>query len=1068
MFYQMPNRLTFISLFLLLPVFLICQRDYKAELRPIADIDVLRLPPLNNSILKKQNQSKSQALRFAEQRAVNLTLKKNGTFQYLKNGKLVWRQRILSPNAYSINLGFTQFKLVEGVELYLYNSDESEMVGPFTSKDNDDHLQLWTPMIMGEEIVIELVGVEKAIKKSELILSSVNHDFLDIKNKSLSGSCNLDVVCGNEDGWGIVDEYRDIISSVGAYTLNGIDQCSGMLINNTAQDCKPYFITADHCEISPSNAQSVVVYWNFENQSCRQPFSFESGQVGNGLRNDFNTGAVLRASLDDSDFALIELDDPVDPRLNLFFSGWDITGELSDTSICIHHPGVEEKRISFDFESMVYESGNVQTPLVIVNDWDIGTTEPGSSGAPIFNSQKRFIGQLNGGLAACGNDEYDAFGYINYSWDANSLPSRSLKSWLDPLSKGIEVLDGIKCAFNLQLSSAEIEVCNETTDEVTIEIVPSEFFTGEITYSISEIPDELNASFLFDKGTKFDQNALTINGFQGLAEGEYSMAIEARDGNNSAEEVITFFISSSVPEPPIQSSPSNGAVDLLSSATLELRRSDIDDFEFEVALDKDFQTVVYQGISNERTFNVTNLKGNEEFFWRAKAINVCGASDWSTIFSFITAPSFCSRFYYDGAAVEIPANASEVIRTSIDINYPVKIQDVNVSNIKGTHSYLEDLVFSLSFNSVETTLTREVCGELDDFDFGFDDESILQQIECPPTNGKIYKPNDSLGNYIDQIAGGTWDLLIEDLADFDGGYLESWSMEVCFNSAEAAVIVPNDHIRSYCESQDIELSCFFDTNGEDSFTIDVTDRNGNTILNQFYINQNEPDQAFISIKTEDLLEESNIVQILLKNEDNGEILAFSQMILNNKGIQQEVIISSPTANQLYALDDDLSIEWDMVFNGESKMEIATDTFFQNIIYSQTVSQKNSLSLPAGIIDPGVYYVRITNTYDCGIVNSAVVKFRVDDDTHVTNNPLLSIKIYPNPSQGVFYIQIDDSFEQQTALALYDVTGRSYAPNLEYVSTGLVKMNLEDFNEGIYILKIRKEESTIQRKIYKMD
>ena len=38
-------------------------------------------------------------------------------------------------------------------------------------------------------------------------------------------------------------------------------------------------------------------------------------------------------------------------------------------------------------------------------DWDDGTTEPGSSGSPLFDQNHRVIGQLHGGYAACGNDE---------------------------------------------------------------------------------------------------------------------------------------------------------------------------------------------------------------------------------------------------------------------------------------------------------------------------------------------------------------------------------------------------------------------------------------------------------------------------------------------------------------------------------------------------------------------------------------------------------------------------------------------------------------------------------------
>ncbi len=40
------------------------------------------------------------------------------------------------------------------------------------------------------------------------------------------------------------------------------------MINNTAQDGRPLFLTADHCGIWLGNSASVVVYWNFESPNC--------------------------------------------------------------------------------------------------------------------------------------------------------------------------------------------------------------------------------------------------------------------------------------------------------------------------------------------------------------------------------------------------------------------------------------------------------------------------------------------------------------------------------------------------------------------------------------------------------------------------------------------------------------------------------------------------------------------------------------------------------------------------------------------------------------------------------
>jgi hypothetical protein len=415
----------------------------------------MALPALDNALLLEEElalREPGRAPHFAQTRKVNVRPTTQGTWTDNADGTTTWRLRVSSPNALSINLGFTEYWMPSGGELYLHTGkkDNWEVLGPYTPADNEVHNELWTPIVNGDEVIVEVTLPQAERNNLRLWLTHVNHDFEGFGNSlEKSGSCNLDVVCGAADGWEIVDKYRDIIRSVVTMTVSGNRNCSGALINNTQQDNRPYLLTAYHCGIRSGNASSLVVFYNYENSTCRQPNAAASGQSGNGSFLTFNTGAVLRAESEGSDMTLLELDDPINPAANAFLAGWDRTRTLpADTIVGIHHPDTDEKRISFTFQPTYYANGlssaaNPNGSYINITDWDIGTTEPGSSGSPLFDRFRRVRGQLFGGAAACGNNAFDNYGSINASWEGGGTSSTRLRDWLDPNNTGATAIDGL-------------------------------------------------------------------------------------------------------------------------------------------------------------------------------------------------------------------------------------------------------------------------------------------------------------------------------------------------------------------------------------------------------------------------------------------------------------------------------------------------------------------------------------------------------------------------------------------------------------------------------------------------
>ena len=449
---------------------------------------VILLPEINLENIALQDSindlDKTLPRRYGIVRDVTLDVKQQGTVTTLPNGDKVWLLGIKSPNALNLSVNFNNFNLPQGGRLYLYNGSQTDVSRTYTSNQNTPNKVLGSWFIEGDEIWVEYYQPSYSTQTAEIKISGVIHGYRmgevtryvqQSRGLNDSGDCNYDVNCpiGND-----FEEYKNTLKkAVALLNLGNGYLCSSVLVNTTSDEKKPYLLTANHClENSNPAYWSVRFNWMSPNPVCGEALNSDDIAA-----NFTMSGAQLRANNSLSDFVLVELYNPIPESWDVAFAGWDRTDELPLFEVGIHHPNGDIMKVCRDDTGAIPDEANGKQVWLIKgvsvgngDGWELGTTESGSSGSPLFNQNGRLIGQLYAGQAFCNgtqnNDDYDIYGRFAVSWDSGATPETRLKEWLDPTNTGAYTTETIKNILNTP----------DFEQEGTLQIYPNP--TSEVLY----------------------------------------------------------------------------------------------------------------------------------------------------------------------------------------------------------------------------------------------------------------------------------------------------------------------------------------------------------------------------------------------------------------------------------------------------------------------------------------------------------------------------------------------------------------------------------------------------------
>lgn len=446
------------------------------NLRSSSRATVIEMPAFDSTMIARvQENNFHKALQFAHPFEVDLSPSNCGQWTTNDDGSRLWQVTIQSNDASSINVIFDKYKLPKGGQIFIYNTEMTHIIGAFTEANNKASGTLPTLPVYGDEIVVEYQEPKSPEFEAEIHINQVNHDYTNIFNTLKTGVFGDSQECEKDVSCYIDDIYTKTSRSTVKLLIDGYEVMTGTLINNSREDGTPYVITAAHgFENHDYSADNTLFIFNYQVPQCYTDLE--------GTREQSIAGGTMLAyspkvSGEALDFALLEMSVTPPTAYLPYYAGWSRSESSPSSSFCIHHPEGDVKKISFDDNALAKQTLSFDNINYYPNghwnvlEWEVGTTEGGSSGSGLFNPSGQFIGGLTGGSASCSNSVNDYFYRFDLAWDSYPESNRQLAYWLDSDSSNVaemgpyESTEVINTARVSHINeSSEITVVNDETN----------------------------------------------------------------------------------------------------------------------------------------------------------------------------------------------------------------------------------------------------------------------------------------------------------------------------------------------------------------------------------------------------------------------------------------------------------------------------------------------------------------------------------------------------------------------------------------------------------------------------
>jgi subtilisin family serine protease len=287
--------------------------------------------------------------------------------------------------------------------------------------------------------------------------------------------------------------------------------------------------------------------------------------------------------------------------------------------------------------------GAVGANPALVNDLDLSVSHNGT----LYHGN-HFSGgwSTSGGAADAINNLENVYlkgvsGTVTVTVNARNIAGNGVPFNDDPTDQDFALVcsNCLYPDFRLFTTPALQSVCLPGDAAFDIDISALHGFDAPVTLSASSQPAGAAISFSANGNNAPYDSTMTISGAD-TAPGSYTIDLMGVAAGQTHSSQMQLTARAAAPGQPLLTNPENGSTNQQLQPHLRWSHiSGASSYRLQVALDEAFDDVVYSAdVTTTDHVLPTPLQSNEVYYWRVRAENVCGDSEYSEPFLFITHP----------------------------------------------------------------------------------------------------------------------------------------------------------------------------------------------------------------------------------------------------------------------------------------------------------------------------------------------------------------------------------------------------------------------------------------------